>query len=380
MKFLKNILLLTLALVLMVAPGAVLAADDCAKITSQNLVKACTEARTSDDFAQGFAPGFCSSTAAKGLSAAVSRFCATPKCEDFNKLTDSTIAAIKDAVRDPAINEIDKYKAYCAEQASLTTTVKTANADKVNNTLKASGYCTGLTPDATQDIAEDACKLDANAGAQLEDLKAKIAGGQIVAINEEPIGTQNVYNRMQICTTNFVRNTAGHLQEFGPKTDTGEARYAIEIDSCKSFIVENCTPNNTNINTGIRLNEASSLPLAIYCDRVQIFTGTSGVGLLKNYIRFIYLWAAGFIGVVSVFVIMLSGIQLSAAGSDSEAVSKAKQRIVQSLSALIILFLSGLILYVINPTFFVNEDIAATQRAEENRLNDPLPPAPNNQN
>ena len=40
------------------------------------------------------------------------------------------------------------------------------------------------------------------------------------------------------------------------------------------------------------------------------------------------------------------------AGGDTQAVENAKSRIVKSLSGIVVLFLSGLILYTINPTFF----------------------------
>ena len=55
---------------------------------------------------------------------------------------------------------------------------------------------------------------------------------------------------------------------------------------------------------------------------------------------------------IAVLIMVISGIQISAAAGDQQAVTNAKNRIVQSLGGLALLFLSGIVLYTINPTFF----------------------------
>jgi len=85
---------------------------------------------------------------------------------------------------------------------------------------------------------------------------------------------------------------------------------------------------------------------------VQVFISKSGVDMLYLYIGAIYRWGASIIGVIAVLVIVISGIQISAAGGEQAAVTSAKTRITQSLIGIVILFLSGIILYTINPTFF----------------------------
>lgn len=89
------------------------------------------------------------------------------------------------------------------------------------------------------------------------------------------------------------------------------------------------------------------------CQLVQVIKSTSGAGLLYTYVGMIYKWAAGTVGIISVFVMVYSGIGIMMAGGDSGAIENHKKRITQSLFGLVILFLSGLILYTINPTFFV---------------------------
>jgi len=105
----------------------------------------------------------------------------------------------------------------------------------------------------------------------------------------------------------------------------------------------------------IELSEASTkCPLddpKISCERIQIMIATSGLQLFYNYIGILYKWAATTIGIVAVLIIVFSGIQISmSAGGE---ITEAKNRIVKSIVGLVILFLSGLILYTINPTFFV---------------------------
>lgn len=89
------------------------------------------------------------------------------------------------------------------------------------------------------------------------------------------------------------------------------------------------------------------------CQRVQVLKSESGGDLIYSYVRMIYLWAAGTIGIIAVFTLVYCGIGISAAGGDSGKIDNYKNRIMQSLIGLVILFLSGLILYTINPTFFV---------------------------
>jgi len=87
------------------------------------------------------------------------------------------------------------------------------------------------------------------------------------------------------------------------------------------------------------------------CRPIQLLVSTSGINLLKFYVLQVYVWGAGIVGIIAVLVIVVSGIQIAASGGE-EQLTSARTRIIQSLSGLAILFLSGLILYTINPTFF----------------------------
>ncbi len=89
------------------------------------------------------------------------------------------------------------------------------------------------------------------------------------------------------------------------------------------------------------------------CRPVQLLVSTSGINLLKFYVLQVYIWAASVVGIIAVLVIVVSGIQIAASGGE-EQLTSARTRIMQSLAGLAILFLSGLILYTINPTFFTS--------------------------
>jgi hypothetical protein len=89
------------------------------------------------------------------------------------------------------------------------------------------------------------------------------------------------------------------------------------------------------------------------CQRIQVMKANSGTELVYNYVGMIYKWAAATVGIISVFTMVYGGISIMSAGGDSAKIENAKKRITQSLFGLVVLFLSGLILYTINPTFFV---------------------------
>lgn len=99
--------------------------------------------------------------------------------------------------------------------------------------------------------------------------------------------------------------------------------------------------------------DLSSCPSGAKCQRVQVLMAKSGTALLYGYIGFIYRWAAATIGMVCVGMLVYYGTRIAASGSNESVLTEAKDHIVQSLGGLILLFLSAVILYTINPNFFV---------------------------
>ena len=86
--------------------------------------------------------------------------------------------------------------------------------------------------------------------------------------------------------------------------------------------------------------------------KVKSISGNSGTDLAMNYVSMIYKFGASILGIFAVLVIVISGVQIIAGGADENNISSAKDRILQALLSLAMLFSSALILRTINPDFF----------------------------
>lgn len=129
------------------------------------------------------------------------------------------------------------------------------------------------------------------------------------------------------------------------------------------------------------------------CEQVQVFLSQGGTSLLEAYIKTIYTWGASLVGLIAVVIIVASGIQISISGGDSAALDSAKSRIIKSIAGIAILFLSGIILYTINPNFFVapgqpdpavtgsvgQQEVEATESSESEQNSNALPITPSGQ-
>lgn len=123
-------------------------------------------------------------------------------------------------------------------------------------------------------------------------------------------------------------------------------------DEALKLIDEGC--NNDNSKEALPIvtdDSASPIPL-VHCSLVERITGDTGTDIFSQYVGALYKWAVGIVGIVTVLIMVASGIQISMAGGDSAKIDSAKNRIMQSIIGLVILFLAGLILYTINPGFF----------------------------
>jgi len=94
------------------------------------------------------------------------------------------------------------------------------------------------------------------------------------------------------------------------------------------------------------------IPLRESIGETTVLSGSSGMDLVTQYIAMIYKYGASILGIICVLIIVISGIQISMGGAQSDLVASAKTRIFQALLSLAILFLSAVILKTINPGFF----------------------------
>lgn len=91
--------------------------------------------------------------------------------------------------------------------------------------------------------------------------------------------------------------------------------------------------------------------LAAHCVKGQWLISETGVGIIKVFVKQIYVLGAAIAGFLAMVVMVVSGIQIAVSGVSGD-ITSAKQRILQSIAGLALLFLSGILLYTINPTFF----------------------------
>lgn len=196
--------------------------------------------------------------------------------------------------------------------------------------------------------------------AALDDIKANPCvdpgeggkdAGYIITFIEEPLDTQDTSD----AGGDFIyRPCFRNTLQFTDPTDPNKAKTEI-----LSFLSRGPAPNTNGCSAKAQALLEDPAMVRDYnvrysCKEIQAILSKGGTALIYGYIGMIYKWAASIVGVISITVIILSGIQMSASGGDPEALSKAKTRIVQSLAGIIILFLSGIILNTINPNFFTS--------------------------
>ncbi len=88
---------------------------------------------------------------------------------------------------------------------------------------------------------------------------------------------------------------------------------------------------------------------------IDVSPDTSGgaIGIMSQYVGMIYKYVLALGSIIAVLVTMFGGVKMMTSGGDSGATGEAKDMILQTLSGLAMLFLTGLFLYAINPNFFV---------------------------
>lgn len=87
------------------------------------------------------------------------------------------------------------------------------------------------------------------------------------------------------------------------------------------------------------------------CEKRQWVIGKTGIGILKLMVKQIYTFGAIMVGSIAVATIIFQSIKISASGVSGD-ITESKNKILQAITGIVLLFLSGLILYTINPEFF----------------------------
>lgn len=285
-------------------------------------------------------------------------------CSDYNKTDefkkeskgkkDQQLAAIN--------KKYDELKTTCknlSNQNSLTNDLQFEN-QKIESCIKLDKAYKGQVGECA----------NSNLNEEQIELQKALDNNFIYQILEEPLGTENLLKRQTVCTYNYLRDKNGFYQVADQSSNVKisdpnyyKQEFTLVADTCFEFFVDKCTPKPLQSNRHQiidNLGDPTELPTSITCKTVQLIYGSSGTDFIKQYVGFIYRLAASIIGVIAVLVIVVSGIQISVAGDDSAKIGEAKERIIQSLFGLAVLFLAGIILRSVNPNFFTAQDVQIT--------------------
>ncbi len=142
------------------------------------------------------------------------------------------------------------------------------------------------------------------------------------------------------------------------RTDTSApAATPLNCRGTDTAAATNNTPTDTT-NTGSNPGSAPAQQVIVPAGAIPLeapINGTTTIssdgGVIANYARILFSYAAGIAGTIALLMLIVSGIQIIIGGGGEQA-NKAKERIVGVLSGLFLLGTGGYILYLVNPCFF----------------------------
>lgn len=95
--------------------------------------------------------------------------------------------------------------------------------------------------------------------------------------------------------------------------------------------------------------EQNDITLDLQVDIGNYGGETVGPSTIGNYIKAIYTYAIGAVGILAAFFIVIGGVQWIISAGNPEKINEAKSRIIASLSGLVLVLCSFLLLNLINP-------------------------------
>jgi Type IV secretion system pilin len=97
----------------------------------------------------------------------------------------------------------------------------------------------------------------------------------------------------------------------------------------------------------------------------SLITFTGDTGPIAEYIKAIYAYAVGAVGIVAAVVLMIGGLMWITAGGNASSVSEAKSMITASLTGLVLVLTSYLLLNQVNPSLVnLSSDITTIKPPE----------------
>ncbi len=207
------------------------------------------------------------------------------------------------------------------------------------DTLMGSGKC------VVANASTIGCKTMPTGGDNkvLRDLyNAIYSQGAVITLLDEPLSNENLITVVKVC--GYIQNPNNANQ--------------ITLGRCYEYYSKTC-PKSTDdkITQTVKTSKGEDTTNVdkfgyFRCQLKQVIIASSGAGLAQKYLKMIYDFGTTLAGIIAVLIIMINGIKIIVSGSDEAAVSDAKKQITTSLIALAVLFMSGFILYIINPNFF----------------------------
>lgn len=164
--------------------------------------------------------------------------------------------------------------------------------------------------------------------------------GWLISFIEEPLSLDEDTTSTKLQTRLCYRSTFRFVLP-------GQSEKSITELSSKTT---GCSTTAENIANDAQM--VAKYKVSYNCRAIMAVLGKGGSSYIEGYVGLIYRWAAGLVGLIATAVIIISSIQISFSGGEAEEINKAKGRILKSLAGIAVLFLSGLILYTVNPTFF----------------------------
>ena len=98
------------------------------------------------------------------------------------------------------------------------------------------------------------------------------------------------------------------------------------------------------------------------------YTPDRSTAMIGKYIRAIYKYAIGIVGILAAVVLMIGGVIWITAGGNAERIGEAKAWIASSLTGLLLALLSYTILATVNPAL-VNFQVSEVKKVEEININ-----------
>ncbi len=141
----------------------------------------------------------------------------------------------------------------------------------------------------------------------------------------------------------------------GDKIITVYAGLCCLAGEVKDGVIQTCDDTRTLYTTessdGAGDGYTKCSAVAVDCEKRQWVIGSSGIGIIKLMVKQIFTFGAFAVGTVAVGTLVFQGIKISVSGVSGD-ISESKNKILQALAGLVLLFLSGLLLLTINPDFF----------------------------